>query len=87
MKGVVIMIEVKRKKGETFESFLRRFNKRLIQSKVVLEFKSKQYTLKPKSRNYKKKVAVSRLKYKDKMEYLKKTGRLPEEMTKNKRKY
>jgi len=29
------MVEFKRKKGETFESFLRRFNKRLQQSELA----------------------------------------------------
>lgn len=74
-------IEVKRKKGETFESFLRRFNKRLMQSKVVFEFKDRAYLKKIKSRNAEKKLAVERKKYREKMEYLKKIGRLPESKT------
>ena len=74
-------VEVKRKKGETFESFLRRFNKRLMQSKVVFQFKTNTYLRKGKSRNEENKVAVERKKYREKMEYLKKIGRLPESKT------
>ena len=74
-------IEIKRKKGETFESFVRRFNKRLMQSKVIFEFKDRAYLRKTKSRSENNKLAVSRKKYREKMEYLKKIGRLPESKT------
>jgi hypothetical protein len=74
-------IEIKRKKGETFESFVRRFNKRLMQSKVLFEYKDKAYLRKGKSRTQENKLAVSRKKYREKMEYLKKIGRLPESKT------
>lgn len=74
-------VEVKRKKGETFESFLRRFNKRLMQSKVIFEFKDKAYLRQQDSRNKEKTLAVERKKYREKMEYLKKIGRLPESKT------
>jgi len=72
-------IEVKRKKGETFESFLRRFNKRMIQSHLVSEFKTNAHHRRVKSRNLLKGLAIEKLKYKDQMERLKKAGRLPEE--------
>jgi len=78
-------IEVKRKKGETFESFLRRFSKRLIQSKVILEVKEKKHKRPVHSRNKQKMLAVERKKYREKMEYMKKTGRLVEDKKKNKR--
>ncbi|MBT4723164.1 30S ribosomal protein S21 [Candidatus Falkowbacteria bacterium] len=79
------MLEAKRKKGESFESFLRRFNKRLIQSGVIFEFKSKRYHAKDESRNLQKTVAVARKKYKDKIQFLKKIGKLPEDRFKGKR--
>lgn len=78
-------IEVKRKKGETFESFLRRFNKRLIQSKVILEFKDKAHESSHVSRNKQNMLAVERKKYREKIEYMKKTGRLVEDKKKTKR--
>jgi hypothetical protein len=78
-------IEVKRKKGETFESFLRRFNKRLIQSKVILEFKGRAHEQKKHSRNKQNLLAVERKKYREKLEFMKKTGRLVEDKKKTKR--
>jgi len=78
-------IEVKRKRGETFESFLRRFNKRLIQSKVILEFKDRAHEKRQVSRNKQNLLAVERKKYREKLEYMKKTGRLVEDKRKTKR--
>ncbi|MFA6107074.1 MAG: 30S ribosomal protein S21 [Patescibacteria group bacterium] len=73
------MVEFKRKKGESFESFLRRFNRRLVQSGKLLEARANQHHAPKKSRNLKKKSALIRLKYKAKQEYLRKTGKLKEE--------
>jgi ribosomal protein S21 len=75
------MVESRRKKGETFEAFLRRFNKRLIQSGKVLQFKKVRFHTNEVSRNLKRKSALSRLKIRAEREYLKKIGRLPEEDT------
>ncbi len=75
------MVEFKRKKGESFESFLRRFNRRLIQSGKLIEARANQRHTGEKSRNLKKKSALIRLKYKAKQEYLRKTGKLKEEKT------
>jgi ribosomal protein S21 len=72
--------EIKRKKGETFESFIRRFNRRLIQSKMIPEFKSKAYFAREESRNRVKKNTLSRKDYRERMEFLKKTGRLPKDV-------
>ena len=79
------MLEAKRKKGESFESFLRRFNKRLIQSGVIFEFKDKRFLTKDANKNKQKSIALERKKYKEKMEYLKKIGKLPEEKLRGKR--
>ena len=68
--------EVKRKKGETFESFIRRFNRRLIQSKMIKEFKSKAHFEREESRNRRKSNTLARKTYRERMEYLKKNGRL-----------
>jgi ribosomal protein S21 len=81
------MIETKRKKGETFESFLRRFNKRLMQSGVILEFKSKRYLTKKVSRNLQKESALVRQSFREKMDYLRSTGKLTEEQQRGKRRY
>lgn len=81
------MMEIKRKKGETFEAFLRRFNKRLMQSGILLQYKKIRYLEKGKSRNMQKQSAVKRKSKREKIEYLKKTGRLPEDKFPKRRKY
>jgi ribosomal protein S21 len=73
------MVEFKRKKGESFESFLRRFSKKLQQSKRLIEARKRQHTIPKKSRNQQKESALVRLKLRSKREYLRKIGKLPEE--------
>jgi len=77
--GVNMAIEVKRKKGETFESFVRRFNRRIVQSGVVLQFKKKQYERGTTSKGRRKKTTLEHKVYREKREFLRKLGRLPEE--------
>jgi len=72
------MVQFKRKKGESFEAFLRRFNKRLQQSKKLMEARQKRYTRKTKNKNQKKQSALVSLKLKEQKEYLRKTGKLEE---------
>jgi ribosomal protein S21 len=83
-EGVINMLESKRKKGESFESFLRRFNKRLMQSGIILEFKANRYFDRGANKNLQKRTALERKKYKMKMEFLKKIGKLPEEKLRGK---
>lgn len=73
------MAEAKRKKGETFESLLRRFNKKLLQSGKILQAKKIRYLGKPMNKNLGKKLALRRLKIKGKKDYLKKIGKLIED--------
>ena len=73
------MVEFRRKKGESFESFLRRFNRRLVQSGKLLEARAKSRHIPKKSRNLQKKSALVRLSYKHEKEYLRKIGKLKEE--------
>ena len=76
--------EIKRKKGETFESMLRRFSRRLIQSGKLIQSKQLRYHLKDKSDNLQKKSALHRMKVRKEKEYLRKTGQLKEEDYKTK---
>ena len=76
------MVEFKRKKGESFESFLRRFNKRLLQSGKLYEARQKKYLAPKRSKNLQKKRALVGLKLKSKKEYLRKVGKLQEESRK-----
>ncbi len=73
------MSEIKRRKNESFESYMRRVKKRWQQSGKILQVKKIRYHEKDKSRNMTKKSALHSLKVAGKMEYLKKIGRLPEE--------
>jgi len=73
------MTELKRKKGETFESLLRRFNKRMLQSGKILQAKKVRFLEKEPNKNLSKKLALRRLKIKAKKEYLKKIGKDLEE--------
>lgn len=73
------MSEIKRRKNESFEAYIRRVKKRWQQSGKILQVKKIRYHDREKSRNMRKKSALHSLKVSGKMEYLKKIGRLPEE--------
>ena len=73
------MSEIKRKKNESFEAFMRRVKKRWQQSGKILQVKKIQFHEREKSRTMRRKSALHRLTVASKMEYLKKIGRLPEE--------
>jgi ribosomal protein S21 len=72
------VVESKRKKEESFESFLRRFNKRLQQSGNLRKVRKGQYFSEVKSRNLQKRSALISRDYKSKNEYLRKIGKLEE---------
>jgi len=71
--------EIKRKKGETFESFIRRFNKKLQQSGKLIQSRKIRFFDSQKSRSKIKEDALRRKKIGEKREYLKKIGKLKEE--------
>lgn len=73
------MSEIKRKKNESFEAFLRRTKKRWQQSGKILQVKKIQYYERPKNKNMRKKSALHRLAVSKKIEYMKKVGLMPEE--------
>ena len=73
------MAEIKRKKGETFESFLRRFNKKLQQSGKLIQSRKIRFYERPKSRNKAREDALRRKRITEQREYLKKTGKLKDE--------
>lgn len=76
------MVYVKRKKGETFESMLRRFNKHLLRSGKIFAAKDKRFHQKSPNKNAVKNSRITHLKIRDKMEYLKKIGRIDDRDTK-----
>ena len=73
------MVEVKRKRGETFESFVRRFNKRVQQSGRLLQAKKVRFLGKQDNKLAKKTSALYRKKVRSQKEYLRKIGKLPED--------
>lgn len=79
IRKVKIVVEVKRKKGESFESLLRRFGKRVQQSGRILEAKKIRFHARRKNKNSLRKSALRRLEIATKREFLLKTGRLIEE--------
>ncbi|MEK7211448.1 MAG: 30S ribosomal protein S21 [Patescibacteria group bacterium] len=73
------MSEVKRKKGESFESLLRRFNRRLIQSGKILQAKKVRFNKKGLNKTKRRASALRRNAIREEREYLIKTGKLREE--------
>ena len=72
------MADFKRKPGESFESFLRKFKKGLRNGKRLEKARKKQHLEPKKTKQKQKKHALTSLKLRKKNEYLRKTGKLPE---------
>lgn len=73
------MSEVKRKKNESFESFLRRVKKRWQQSGKILQAKKIRFFKPKQNKTALRKSALHREEKRKEIEYLKKTRQLPEE--------
>ena len=73
------MTEFKRKKGESFEGFLRRFNKTLIRSRKLSEVRSRQYRQQKNNKNKQKEYALVSKERREKRNYLLKIGKLKDE--------
>ncbi|RJQ30412.1 30S ribosomal protein S21 [Candidatus Parcubacteria bacterium] len=81
------MVEVKKKKVESFESLLRRFHKKLQQSGLILQTKKIRYFERPKSKTKIKREALRRIEIKSERDYLRKIGKLKEEVIPGKRSF
>lgn len=76
------MADFKRKPGESFESFLRRFKTGLKNNRILETSRKKQHLIaKPTKRILKKRALVGLDMHKER-EFLKKTGKLKEETNK-----
>ncbi len=73
------VVEFKRKRGENFESFLRRFNKSLLKSRKLNEVRQRKYLTPKKNKSKQKEYALTSMKLREKKEYLRKTGKLKDE--------
>lgn len=79
------MVEVKRKRGESFESMLRRFSRRLQLSGKIRHAKKIRFHAGEKSKTELKRSALRRIELQRQYEKLKKLGKLPEEPQKGRR--
>lgn len=72
------MIKVTRKKNESFEAMARRFRRHVLNRGVIREAKDKRFVSTEKSRNMRRQHTLTRLKKGEKMQYLRKVGKLEE---------
>jgi ribosomal protein S21 len=73
------VVEAKRKKGESFESLLRRFGRRLQQSGKALEVRKLRFHASKPNKTKLKESAIRRIQIREKREYLLRVGLLKEE--------
>lgn len=76
------MVISKRKKGENFESFFRRHNKRVLRSGRSKEVRANQHLLPTVNKSLRKKMALFGRKLSKNREYLKKIGKIKEDLNK-----
>jgi len=79
--------EVKKKKGESFEGLVRRFNRRVQQSGKILQARKIRFRQEEKSYSRKKESALRREELKTKREFMIKTGRIKDDLEKAYRRY
>ncbi|MBT7552933.1 30S ribosomal protein S21 [bacterium] len=70
------MLEVKKKDRESFESLIRRFTKKTIQSGRILQAKKVRFHNRNQSKRVAKEGALRRIEMTGKIEYLKRVGKL-----------
>ncbi|MBN1585288.1 hypothetical protein JW899_02875 [Candidatus Uhrbacteria bacterium] len=81
------MSEVKRKKGESFESLLRRFSRKVQESGRVFQARKIRFKSENKSKTATREAALRREYLRSKREYLIKTGQATEEDFQKKRRH
>ncbi|MFA4871483.1 MAG: 30S ribosomal protein S21 [Patescibacteria group bacterium] len=77
------VVEVKRKKGETFEALVRRFSKKIQQSGRLIQSRKIRYYEAKKNKTAVRTAAARRQEINVKRDYLKKIGKLVEEPRSN----
>ena len=73
------MPKVKSKKGETFESLLRRFNRKIMLSGKIYQARKVRFREEEKNKRAERDIALRRNKINVKQDYLIKIGKLKEE--------
>ena len=71
-------LEVKRQEGESLQSLIRRFSRRMQQSGILIRARKHRYQKKPKSNGAKKRAALRREELRIEYARLKKLGALKE---------
>jgi ribosomal protein S21 len=71
--------DIKRKKGESFEAFIRRVKRQWLKSGKLIQAKKIKFRTGKTSKNVQRKQAVGRAKKISKTNYLRKIGKLPPE--------
>lgn len=77
---MTIVVEVRRKDGESGESLIRRFTRKVQQSGLLIRAKRRRFYEPPKTKREQKDDAIRRKSIREKREYLKKIGKLDEWM-------
>jgi len=72
------VVEVRKKEHESVESLLRRFKRRLKQSRILIKVRGKMFYQPPKSKRLLREEARRRKKLREEKEYLRKLGRVEE---------
>ncbi|MBI4049441.1 MAG: 30S ribosomal protein S21 [Candidatus Doudnabacteria bacterium] len=70
-----VLVEVKKKEGESFESLLRRFNRKIQQSGVLVRARKIRFYTPIKSKNLQRESALRRQQAREKREELKRLGK------------
>lgn len=71
-----MVLETKKKQNESLNVFLRRFTEKVKRSGIINEYKDKQFYTKDKSQQLKKKGALARKNKKEKLNFMKKAGKV-----------
>ncbi len=79
------IVETKRRKGESFDSLLRRFTRRVQMSGKLLEVRKYRYHAKEPNETARHAGALRRLKTRAQRDYLMKVGKLVEEKKRGRR--
>ncbi len=69
------MVEVKRKENESFDNLLRRFNRKIQQSGVLVRARKTRFFTPTKSRNLQRSVAQRRSEMREVREEMKRMGK------------
>ena len=70
------MVEVRRKEGESTESMVRRFTRKVQQSGVLIRARKNRYRQKIKSKNVQRTNALKRAEMREEREELRRMGKL-----------